>query len=379
MVSRIKSLPDKTRVNFQDLRNSYITKETKMNHPLYLEHKATLQEKKNNLSKEQFEEHVSTFRKKIKEVNKEANPNITSWEASFHKEIRASALSKVCDAYKTGFANLKKRNIKSFDVSFMKANNPRQCMELASSLISIKKGKLNLPFFKEHSLLKVSKKMERKIKNMKITHNCDFVKQKNNYWLHIPIDVENEPVKEVKRFSGVDPGVIKIATTFGNGEVVEYTHNRELLKKYNQKINLLKERRKRVRKKQINKVEKKKIDYTDRLHWTLINKLLEDNDLLYYGDIKSHDISKDGPNKYLNQELNDIKFYTFKTRLIYKAKTLGKKVIVVNERYTSMTCSTCGFLEKIENRIHKCKNCKTISDRDINSSKNILMRGLLEE
>ena len=39
--------------------------------------------------------------------------------------------------------------------------------------------------------------------------------------------------------------------------------------------------------------KRKKIDLTDRLHWTLINNLLRENDVVYFGDIKSHDIVKE--------------------------------------------------------------------------------------
>jgi transposase len=100
---------------------------------------------------------------------------------------------------------------------------------------------------------------------------------------------------EKPRYCGVDPGVVKIATTFGNDGITEYTHNRELLQRYNLKLTFLKTKRTpgRVSKKQLNKVEKKKIDYTNQLHWELIKSLLDENDVVFFGDIKSHDIDKD--------------------------------------------------------------------------------------
>jgi IS605 OrfB family transposase len=312
----------------------------------------------------------------LKTTTLSRNTAVSEWEMEFHKDLRTNAVKKVCNSYKTAGANLKAGNIKSYNIDYMKSKDPRKCMELSAAQLSIKNKNIHLPSFKGHPTLKVSKKMSKKLNNVKISNNCDFVHQKNSYWILIPVAIQipqldiNDPV-----YCGVDPGIVKISTTFGKTEAVEYTHNRELLKRYNQKIILLKNMC--IRKKQINKIEKKKIDYTNRLHWSLIKYLLDDNDVVFFGDIKSHDIVKDGKNRSLNQEFNDLKFYILKQRLIYKAKTRGKKVILVNEMYTSMTCSNCGNVQKMENRIYECKSCNSLVDRDINAAKNILMKGIL--
>jgi putative transposase len=107
-----------------------------------------------------------------------------------------------------------------------------------------------------------------------------------------------------------------------------------------------KRKRKRRRKKHFNKIEKRKEDLVNNLHWDFINHLLKNNDVVYYGDIKSHDIVKNGKNKVLNQAFNDLKFYQLKQRLLYKAYIYGKKVIVVPEQYTTKTCSCCGWKQR---------------------------------
>ena len=99
---------------------------------------------------------------------------------------------------------------------------------------------------------------------------------------------------------------------------------------------------------------------------------------MFYGDIKSHNISKNSHNKTLNRSFNDLKFYKFKLRLQYKASCLNKKVVLVNEAYTSQTCSSCGNTYKIEaSKIYTCSKCTNVSERDVNAAKNILMKGLL--
>lgn len=81
--------------------------------------------------------------------------------------------------------------------------------------------------------------------------------------------------------------------------------------------------------------------------------------------------------------MNDLKFYLFKTRLMFKAEERGKKVFIINESYTSKTCSSCGYQYDIEkSKIYECKNnnCSSknhIIDRDMNAAKNILMKGII--
>jgi IS605 OrfB family transposase len=112
-------------------------------------------------------------------------------------------------------------------------------------------------------------------------------------------------------------------------------------------------------------IEKRKANLVDRLHWDFINDLLKDNDVIYLGDIKSHDIVRDGKNKYINREFNDLKFYKLKERFIYKASLLKKRVFFVLEHHTTKTCSGCGKLNQN-------------AGRDVNASKNIKMKGCFQ-
>lgn len=372
--------------NFQNLRNLLVTKDTKMYSNTYkyysqcvLNAKEKLKIKNTPEQQMLIEEEENLMGQAMKTIPERRNPYVSTWERNFHKDMRSNAVNKVCESYKTATANLKAGNIKSFDIGYMNSKNPRKCIELSSSQIDIKNKNIHIPSFKGQPTLKVSKRMSKKLNGMQIKNNCDFVCQKNNYWILIPVDIETPQIPDTDKpkYCGVDPGVVKIATTFGNTGITEFTHNRELLKRYNLKLTMLKTKSGRIRKKQINKIEKKKIDYTNQLHWNLIKSLLDENDIVFFGDIKSHDIVKDGKNSSLNQEFNDLKFYILKQRLIYKSKTTGKKVILVNERYTSKTCSVCGNLQEMTDRIYNCKSCDSIVDRDINSAKNILMRGIL--
>ena len=124
-----------------------------------------------------------------------------------------------------------------------------------------------------------------------------------------------------------------------------YNYRKRLLDKLNREIILIKNktgRNNRLRKKSLIKREEKKTNIVNDLHWKTTNHLLKKNDVIFYGDIKSHDIVRKNKNKKLKRSFNDMKFYKFKERILYKASILSKLVICVNEAYTTKTCSFCG-------------------------------------
>ena len=293
---------------------------------------------------------------------------------------RQCAVKNLCDAYKTATANLKAGNIRFFDVSYKKKNAPRQCFELGSrDLNMVPQGfKIYPDRWNENSILKISKKNQIKYGKYQVNHNCDLLRQKGLYYIAFVIPQVTHENKTFRRACGVDLGVRTLASSYGTNGIVEYEGNMDLLKKFNKKIDHLKNLR-RTRKKALNKIEKKKIDFTDNLHWSLIKALLDENDVIFIGDIKSHNMTKNGKNKTLNRAFNDLKFYVFKTRLLYKALTRGKKVFMIPEHYTTQCCSTCGNLWKTigSSKIYSCKKCNLVCDRDTNSAKNIFMKGVI--
>ena len=74
-----------------------------------------------------------------------------------------------------------------------------------------------------------------------------------------------------------------------------------------------------------------------------------------------------------NKKLGKWSFAELRQIIEYKAIAIGKKVVAIDPRYTSRTCSRCGFQKK-ENRngrTFKCKSCGFQIDADLNASRNI--------
>jgi putative transposase len=263
-------------------------------------------------------------------------------------------------------------------MTFKKKTEPIQCIELTPKIISIRNGTIKIApdFFGKECNLKTHKPV-----NYTIDHNVDIVRRYKEYFIHLSIDVESLKSSLIT-IAGVDPGIRTFATVHSHNDtttfITEYKHRADILKRLNLKLTLLKTL-KRIRKKQFKKLEKGKIDLVNNIHWDFINDLLSKNDIIYFGDIKSHNIVKDGKNKILNLAFNDLKFHQLKQKLIYKASVAGKKVFLVPEHHTTKTCSCCGTINNNvgSKEIFECNSCKLITGRDMNASKNMKLKGFL--
>lgn len=390
-------------INFINLRNLLATERTKMGSSSYKFYNLVIDKLKEKISKEKDENkkeqlqellkiEEADLKTALKEVPYIHNYMINKFELSVSNEIRSNAIKSICDAYKTGFENLKNGNIKYFNPGFKSKSETTKCFELASSEISMKNGYINICPGKlgKNSLFKMSNKNSKKYGKTDIKNNCDLVVQKGNYYVMITVHtIFAEKVKTKPIICGGDPGIRTFLTTYNNkAEIFEYKNYRSYMKKLNDKLKLLKslrtrprlkDQRNRYRKKQLNKIEKKKIDIINSLHWNVINHLVKTNDIIFYGDIKSHNIVKNNKNRTLNKDFNDLKFFIFKNRLLYKAKIKCKKVLFTNESYTTQYCSNCGYLKKDVkcSEIYNCNKCKKSFGRDENSAKNIMMKGIL--
>lgn len=105
--------------------------------------------------------------------------------------------------------------------------------------------------------------------------------------------------------------------------------------------------------------------------------LVKQNAAIFVGDVASAKLVK---TKMAKSAL-DAGWSIFKTMLEYKSHLAGSVFEVVNESYTTQTCSQCGSVEGPKGvaglgiREWRC-SCGAVHDRDVNAAKVILARGL---
>lgn len=103
-----------------------------------------------------------------------------------------------------------------------------------------------------------------------------------------------------------------------------------------------------------------------KFHYKVAKHLTKKYDVIYYGDIIIyHPI---------------LRFDLFKKTLLKVASKNKKcKVIVVDESFTTKTCSCCGhFMSGLTvEKEYTCEGCGELIQRDSNAAKNIMLKGII--
>lgn len=193
---------------------------------------------------------------------------------------------------------------------------------------------------------------------------------KGNWFINIASKIENKVSVNTKEV-GVDLG-LKTLATMSDGSKIE---NPKTLVKWAKK---LAKSQRANKKKQVtsihNKIKNIRKDFLHKESTKLINKY----DKIYIGDVSSLKLAKTN----MAKSALDAGWGMFKSMLNYKAISLGKEVIITNEKYSSITCSFClsktgpSGLRMLGVREWICASCGSIHDRDVNAAKNILIFGL---
>ncbi len=379
-----------TSINFQSLRDKFITENTRKCNAEY----QVIADKMNELKSKKikgdntFNDIIDSDIRKLKlkqnKLPQTKNPNVLDWELKTPKETRAFAVKEVVTSYKSCFTKLKKNMIKFFKIGFRKKTTKSSSMQFQPNQLKFneKRQLILMPH-----LLKSNKEIKygnfnRKFKNIQIHYSTKIIKNEGRYFINIPYleECQIKSSTEDITFCGIDPGVRDFMTVFGNEKVESFSIKQNLFHDINLRIRSIKNGFVRKKRKKLLKLERRKSNLINEVHHKVINDLVKSYDVIFYGDIKSHDIvRKNNVNSRLNRDMNDMKFYKFKERLVSKVKAFGKKIFLVDEAYTSQTCSSCGTCYKIgKSKTYDCSSCNVKFGRDLNGAKNILMKGIFE-
>ncbi len=338
------------KINFQSLRNQFVTKQYNISY-----------------CSECYEIHVIKQKCCGKNVIKRklSNLQINEWETETPKEIRANAVKDVVKAYKTCFSQKhtfkmhfrsKKRNIGSLGIQKQSISFKNKRLYLYSTFLNpIKLGK-------------------RTIKRMKeINHDCRLTFDGLYFNLIIPYKKNIKELKQTETIA-LDPGLRTFQTGFSQGMVIEIDRTK-LLNKLKKKLDFLCSKRRLKYKRQ--KKQRQITNVVDDLHWKTIDFLTKHYKNIILPEFESQEMM--GKNKNVNRSFNILKHYRFKTRLKEKINEIKDlNVYIVNESYTSKTCSQCGIINVNlgSKKTFICSDnlCNIVIDRDINAARNIFIK-----
>ena len=119
-------------------------------------------------------------------------------------------------------------------------------------------------------------------------------------------------------------------------------------------------------------------DYVSELHWKTISYLVENYDIIILPDFRVSEMVK-GKRlpRIVKRLLNMFSFYKFKERLAFKCEMYKRELIIVDESYTSCTCTRCGKIVRLKgNEVFNCPSCGLSVDRDVCGSRNIFLKNI---
>jgi len=255
---------------------------------------------------------------------------------------------------------------------------------------------------KAHFIMK--KCIEGKIKQIEIKKEVD------KWYILVCNDIETHKYEDNGKYQAIDLGISDIVTAVNLDDKTLHMKNRlqEIEKYYNPKIDSLKSRRdhckhpsrehpnfKKSRKyiyydnkiKKMSRKRSNKIKYFQHFLSNIIVKNTRANTIIV-GDLNIKPMSKkkkgsgnskeNKKNKTINRRNLSGSLGRFTEFLTYKAERIGKRVIKIDESYTSIVCCTCGSKKKmsLDKREYICDECENIMNRDENSARNIMTRFL---
>lgn len=224
-----------------------------------------------------------------------------------------------------------------------------------------------------------------------------------HYYICIPqkmVKLSKEPYF-VNSTVSIDPGITNFATFYSplcQGMVGVKDSKKRLLSlqeeidKVNSKIDFYKNKIKKIKTCKKRKKIKSKLKFLKRkqlslcakpthlvqeLHYKTAKFLCENFETILIPEYSSKKLSKN-LRSCDNRSNQSLSHYKFRQRLFHTAKRYNRKVHIVSEAYTSMTCTNCGCLKfsksKIDHKMLICNDCNIELHRDFRGSRNIYIK-----
>jgi len=348
----------------------------------------------NLLCKYKYVETESTNEDGTKIINKDIifNPDQKEvirppwWEeGQVPGRIPRGALDKVVSSLNSAVSNYKAGNNDGFKMRYKSVNDNQYChfedKGYPQGLLKIKSQYWYTEIKKKNN---VNQKKRKRISFKKIVDmntskkglEIIYEKTTGRYFIHYPVVTDWYPEDDKrfhhqgmftfkgKRIISLDPGIRKFMVGYDpQGKIILIGEgvSSKILELYGTD--------------DPDKFRKIK-NHVKELHHKTINYLIKNYDTILLPEFNTSQMLK-GKNlsrmtKYTMQALS---FYAFKQRLKYKCALYGKELIIVNESYTSCTCTGCGFINsKSSKEVLTCERCTLTLDRDIKGSRNIFIK-----
>lgn len=313
--------------------------------------------------------------------------------ASYHDDSKALTQLKADENYSWLYevnSQTLQSSLRNLDISYLNFFRGNAKFPRFHSKKNKQSFKIPQNFFIEDNLLYIPKlksgiriKLHQKILGKQIS--CYISKTPTGkYFAAISCELDQSHLEKVNSAVGIDLG-LKTLIVQSNGKIISSLDQSNFFEKkkvfaqrqLSKKIKGSKARTKNRIKlaKLFEKEKNKKIDYLHKASRQIINE----NQVIIAESLSVKNMMK---NHSLAKKIGEASWGELLRQIEYKAVWAGRTFHKIDRFFpSSKTCNNCKFVVDdlpLEVRIWDCPSCKTTLDRDLNASRNILEKGLVD-
>lgn len=208
------------------------------------------------------------------------------------------------------------------------------------------------------------------LERARVKSGCFAEDSIGDWWLCVAVARSTERSYAPRQAVGLDLGLKETVAT-SDGQKLEAG---QFYRNIEQQIALAQRRGHKRQAKRLHRTAARR--RKDALH-KFSRRIVDQYQRIVVGDVSSVKLAK----TRMAKSVLDAGWGMLKNYLQYKGREAGRDVTIVNEQYTTQTCSSCGSqsgprgVSGLTVRIWMCGECGDIHDRDVNAARNILAAG----
>jgi len=336
-----------------------------------------------------------TFKDFVFDEERNQIPEPEWWKGKnkVHSRLPRGAVDKFVSSLNSAITNYNNGNVSKFEMKFMTKKKPTEYLHFEDKSFPAYIRDIKSKYWfttkdrkrKYMSFADIFKQQERGIEII-------YEKETNKYFLHYPIesdwfpsddkriDNQNKYITEGDRIISLDPGIRKFLVGYdptgysvfiGEGagsKLADLLIDIDEIESIKSQLEIRDNYSYRLWKKVKNLVEE--------LHWKTISFLVENYDTIILPDFRVSQMIKSRKlTRMVKRLMCMFSFNSFKEKLKYKCSLYNKKLIIVDESYTSCTCGVCGLINDTKGKeIFSCNGCGLVIDRDATGARNIFIK-----
>jgi putative transposase len=211
--------------------------------------------------------------------------------------------------------------------------------------------------------------------------SADLIYRKGRFWLHVAVTLPDVEFRPSGNVAGVDLGITRPAVCSNNRFFGERRW-KEVERRYFRLRRSLQRKGTRSAKRHLRKLAGKVNRFRRDCDHVLSRRIVDSvqpGTVIVVEDLRHVRSRAKRRGKAARRRLHSWSFARLREFLTYKAEAKGCKVVAIDPRYTSQTCSRCGHVRRSNRRSQLrfvCRACGFELNADLNAARNIARKYL---